>query len=70
MRLLQLQFGGILDRHDAFAMVDEGGQGIEQRGLAGARAAGNQDIAAAFDDRLQQLRHFLADAAILDQLAM
>ena len=36
MRLLQLQFGCVLDRNDAFAVVDQPRHGIQQRGLAGA----------------------------------
>ena len=35
MRLLQLQFGGILDGDDALAVIDRSRHGVHQRGLAG-----------------------------------
>ena len=51
VRLLQLQFGGVLAGDDALVVVDELGQAVEQRGLAGAGAAGDQRVdAAAADD--------------------
>ena len=46
MRLLQLQFGGVLAGDDALFGVDIGGHAVEQRGLARAGAAGDQDVAA------------------------
>jgi len=67
MRLLQLQFRRVFDGHHAFAMVDESGKRVQERGLAGAGTARNQDIAPAFNDGLHQLRHLFADAAIFDQ---
>jgi len=44
MRLLQLQFGRILDRHGALGRVDQSRQSVEQRRLAGTGAAGDQDV--------------------------
>ena len=42
VRLLQTQFGGVLDGGHAFLGGNEGRQGVEQRRLAAARAAGDQ----------------------------
>jgi hypothetical protein len=47
MRLLQLQFGGVLAGDDALVGSMIGGQAVEQRRLARAGAAGDQDVAAA-----------------------
>ena len=44
MGLLQLQFGSILHRHDAFAGVDQARHGVHQGGLAGAGAAGDHHV--------------------------
>ena len=42
VRLLQLQFGGVLAGDDALVVVDVAGQAVEQRRLARAGAAGNR----------------------------
>ena len=42
MRLLQLQFGGVLAGDDALVVVDVAGQAVEQRRLARTGAAGDQ----------------------------
>ena len=68
MRLLQLEFGGVLAGDDAFFGVDIGGHAIEQRGLARTGTAGNQDVAAAAADHLQHARAVGADRAELDQV--
>src|SRR6516225_6557842 len=68
MRLLQLQLGGVLAGDDALVVIDVVGQAVEQRGLAGASAAGNQDVATAASDDLQDLRAFRRDRAELDEL--
>ena len=47
MRLLQLKFGGVFAGDDALVVVDVLGQAVQQRGLAGAGAAGDQHIGAA-----------------------
>ena len=60
MRLLQLQFGGVLDRHGALGRVDHPRQGVEQRRLARAGAAGDQDVEPAARGDLQQRRHLPA----------
>ena len=46
MRLLQLKFGGVFAGDDALFGVDVGGQAVQQRGLARAGTAGDQDVAA------------------------
>ena len=61
VRLLQPQFGGILDRHDAFLRQDRRGQGVEQSGLAAAGAAGNQHIETGANAGGQKINHFLGD---------
>ena len=42
--LLELEFGGVLDGDDALAVRDQPGEGVEQGGLAGAGAAGDDDV--------------------------
>jgi hypothetical protein len=46
MRLLQLQFGGVLAGDDALVVVDVVGQAVQQRGLARTGTAGDDDVAA------------------------
>ncbi len=46
MRLLQLQFGRVLAGDDALFLVDVVRQAVEERRLAGARTAGDDDVAA------------------------
>ena len=68
MRLLQLQFGGVLDGDQALLLRDEGRQRVEHRGLAGAGAAGDDRGDARLHGGGQQLRHLRLDRADLDQL--
>ena len=68
MRLLQLEFGGVLAGDDALLGIDIGGHAVEQRGLARAGTAGDQDVAAAAADHLQHARGVRADRAELDQV--
>ena len=68
MRLLQLEFGGVFAGDDALVVLDELGEAVQQRGLAGAGAAGNQHVAADAADDLQDLGAFRRDRAELDQL--
>ena len=42
--LLELELGGVLDRDDALAVGDERRQHVEVGGLAGAGAAGHEDV--------------------------
>src|ERR1043166_573201 len=68
VRLLQLQLGGVLAGDDALVVVDEAGQRVEQRGLAGAGAARNERVDPAAADDLEQLGAGRRDGAELDQL--
>ena len=68
VRLLQLQFGGVLAGDDPLVGVDEGGQAVEQRRLARAGAAGDEDVAAHAADDLEHSRACGRDRAEADQL--
>ena len=57
VRLLELELGRVLDRQDPLVVRDERGDHVERRGLPGARPARDQDVDAAADARLQELRH-------------
>ena len=46
MRLLELKLGGVLAGDDALVVIDIAGETVEQRRLAGAGTAGDQDVAA------------------------
>ncbi len=52
----------------ALVLVDIIGQAVQQRSLAGARAAGDQDVASDPSNDLQDLRAFRGNRAELDQL--
>ena len=49
------QLGGVLDRDDALVLGDEPETHVEQRRLAGAGAAADEDVEAAAHARLEQL---------------
>ena len=68
MRLLQLQFGGILNRDDALPGRDETGERVEQRGLARAGAAGDDDVEPRLDRGLQQRHHPAGQRPLLHQV--
>ena len=68
MRLLQLQFGGVLDGDQALLLRDERRQRVEHRGLAGAGAARDDRGDARLHGGGQQLGHLRLDRADLDQL--
>ena len=55
--LAQLQLGRVLDRDDALVVGDERRQDVEQRRLAGAGAAGDDDVQARLDARAQEVDH-------------
>lgn len=63
MGLLETQLRRVLDRDDALVVRDEGGTGVEQRRLARARAAGDDDVHAAEHDGLHELEHALVEGA-------
>ncbi len=64
MGLLQLEFGGVLDGDDALAGVDHARERVEQRRLAGAGAAGDDDVQAAVRDDFQEARKLTRHAAV------
>ena len=64
VRLLQLQLGRVLDRHRALAVVDHPAHGVQQRGLARAGAAGDQDVEPRPAGDLQDRRHVGRDVAL------
>ena len=66
--LPQQQLGGVLDRDDALGVGDEAGQHVQQRRLAGAGAARDDDVEAAGDGGLQEVEHRLAERLAFDQV--
>ena len=68
MRLLQLQFRGVLACDDALVVVDELRKTIEQRGLAGTGTAGDQGVDAAASDDTQDLGALWRNRAEPDEL--
>src|SRR5256714_6002526 len=68
MRLLQLKFGGVFAGDDALVVLDELRQAVQQRGLAGTCAAGDQHVAADAADDLQDFGTLRRDRAEFDQL--
>src|ERR1700720_1940885 len=68
MRLLQLQFGGVLAGDDALIVVDVAGQAVEQRRFTGTGAAGNEDVRPATAAYLEVSPPFRRDRAIPDKL--
>jgi hypothetical protein len=68
VRLQQAQFGRVLDRDDALAGRDATGEDVEQRGLAAARPAGNQDVDLRARHAGEQFRHFRHQRVELQQL--
>ncbi|MNO92898.1 hypothetical protein D3C76_844840 [compost metagenome] len=59
--MAQLQFGDVFDGHQALVGVDQLAEDVQQRGLAGAGAAADQDIAALAHGLLQELVDRLVD---------
>lgn len=68
VRLLQLQFGGVLAGHDPLGGVDERGHGVEQRRLARTRTARDDEVTAAGADDPQNPRPFGTDGGELHQV--
>ena len=63
MRLLQLQFGGVLAGDDAFGIVDVAREAVQECRLARAGAAGNQHVYPAAADHLQEVGAMFRDGA-------
>ena len=53
--LLELELGGVLDRDDALVLGDERREHVEGGGLAGAGAAGDDDVEPAADAGVQEV---------------
>ncbi len=66
--LLQLQFGRVFDRHDAVGIGNEAGKRVQQRRLARAGAAGNEDVQPGLDGPFQQHHHFGREGPIVQQV--
>ncbi|CRI64972.1 hypothetical protein THIOKS12210017 [Thiocapsa sp. KS1] len=67
MGLLKLQLGGVFDGDDTLVRGNETGEDVEQRGLAGAGAAGDQDVESASDRRLKHATDRRGQLAELDE---
>ncbi len=67
MRLLQLEFAGILTGDDPLPRTDIAGQAVEHGGLARPGTAGDQDIASARRRHPQHGRGSRADRAVFHQ---
>jgi hypothetical protein len=68
MLLGQLELGRVLDRDDAVAVGDRGGQRVQERCLAGAGAARDQDVDLRLDATAQEVgrvRGQRADANVM-----
>ena len=61
VRLLEPQLGGVLDRRHPFVLGDEPREGVQQRRLAAARAAGDQHVDPRLDARREELDHLRRD---------
>ena len=57
VEVIDLQLGRILDRDQAFAARDEAREHVEQRRLAAAGAAANQDVEASHDADIEKIGH-------------
>ena len=64
MRVVDLQLSRVFDCDHALVARDESCDDVEARGLAGARAAGHQDVHAAEHRGFQELRHRGTQAAL------
>ena len=66
--LPQHQLGGVFDGDDALAIGDEAREHVEERGLAGAGAARDEDVEARADRRLEEVQHRLRQRLALDEV--
>ncbi len=67
VRLLELEFGGVLDGDDALALGDEPGERVQQGRLAGARRPGDDHVELGPYERAEQRQHRLVQRAHADQ---
>ena len=68
MALAELEFLGVFDSDDALVRGDERRQDIQQSRLAGAGAAGHQDVGPAFDAGLEKFADLRCKSAEADQV--
>ena len=64
----KLQFGRVLDRHDAVRVGDEAGKRVQQRRLAGTRTAGDDDVQPGLDRPFQQHHHLRREGLVVQQV--
>ena len=68
VRLLELQLGRVLDRDDALVGRDVARQAVQQRRLARAGAAADQDVAPRLHGRGEEVHHRRRERAVADQV--
>ena len=68
MTLFELQFGGVFDGHDSFFVGDVTREDVQQRGLAGARSAGDDDVQSRLHRALDQIEHVRRERLIGQQI--
>ena len=66
--LVEPQLGGVLDRDDPVAVRDRGRERVQQRRLAGAGAAGDQDVQLGLDAALEEVDGLGRERAEPDQV--
>ena len=68
MGLLQAQFRGVFNGHDALVFRNVRRDGVEQGGLTGAGAAADQDVETRFDAAFQELQHAFGQGELRHQV--
>ena len=66
--LLELELGGVLDRHDALVSGDVGRHRVQQRRLTGTGTAGDEDVELPLHAGGQEVRRAARDRAELDEV--
>ena len=66
--LPELELGRVLDRHDPLVVRDERGEDVQGGRLAGAGAAGDEDVQARLDAGPEELEHLGRGGAEADQV--
>ena len=66
--LLELELGRVFDGDDSFRVGNEGGEGVEQGRLAGAGAAGDDDVQLHLDAGAQELSKLSGEGAGGDEV--
>ena len=68
VRLREAQLGGVLDREDALVVREVVGEDVEEGGLAGTGAAGDDDVLAQEHAHAQEVRHRLGEGPEADEV--